>query len=185
MANELIRGRRPSPGVRRPARWLPRGGSRWVLICGPYRIVLYHYPHRGYYPFSLGHVSGQAWEHFPVPEFWGSRMKKRSISEGARKGGQKSLASQDTKFFARWPAILQHVADICYDDGSPRKPGTITLRTLGTSWQLTARDPDSGAQLVSLGQSIDEACSLLDKLLAAEDAPWELDVFASQGRKKK
>lgn len=180
-----IRGLSSRLGVHRPRRWLPRGGSAWRLHLRTVWVDLYHYPHRGYYPRASSTDSGVSWSPYPCPEWGGLKMKRKVISQGIAKGGQKSLVSQDTKAFGKFPAVMSHIGDVVYDDGSPRKPGTVTVRTLGTSWQLIAKDPDAGAQLVALGQTVDEAMILLDRLLGAEDAPWELDPFAGGGRKKK
>jgi hypothetical protein len=106
-----------------------------------------------------------------------SRMKKRA-PQATQGAGPEHLAAMETRVFGDLGNITAHCAVVRYEDGSPRQPGWVTMRTLGGAWQVTAKEPDAGCQLVSVANTLDDALAQLDLLLGAEDAPWELDPWA-------
>jgi hypothetical protein len=64
------------------------------------------------------------------------------------------------------------------------------IRTLGTQWCVTVFDPDACARLDCRATAIDDALLLAEKLLGAEEAPWEIDGYlqekaAKQTKKKR
>lgn len=110
-------------------------------------------------------------------------MKRKRQAE-AQPGGVAS-ASVASKMLADVLPILQHMAVRSYDDGAPRTPGTILVKTVGSMWQITAKDPDSKQQLIVLAATPDDALLLLSMLLEADDAPWEPDPWAKDTGPKK
>lgn len=113
-------------------------------------------------------------------------MKRRTAPSNA--SGQKHLASVETNILTQCHAIVRHCAVTQYDDGEPRKPGWITVKTFGSAWQIEAKDPDSCLALRVVENSLDEALALLTLLLESDEAPWEVDTWlqqqAAKGRKK-
>lgn len=97
------------------------------------------------------------------------------------------LAAIETLLFGNYPAIMAHLATTRLDDGSARTPGTLLLRTAGSSWTLMAKEPDECLQMQVHGQTLDDVFVLLELLLSAEKAPWEPDPWAKarQGKSKK
>lgn len=114
------------------------------------------------------------------------KMKRRTPP--ANSTGQKHLASIESNVLSQCHALIKHCAVTQYDDGEPRKPGWITIKTFGSAWQIEAKDPDSCLCLRVVENSLDEALALLTLLLESEEAPWEQDTWlmqqASKGRKK-
>lgn len=102
--------------------------------------------------------------------------------------GVKHLAAIESTIFAKCHGVVKHCSITQYEDGEPRKPGWITIKTLGSAWQVEAKDPDSCLSLRVLENSLDEALELLNLLLESEEAPWELDTWlqqqAARNRKK-
>lgn len=152
----------------------------WYLVMRDQVLKLAYYPHRGYVAMSVAPNSTGPWTALPVVEFGASQMKKRKIAEGAGAGGAKSLAPPESRLFGKLPCLISHCCEVCYDDGGIRRPGWITIQTVGTSWRVVVKDPDSEASLQALGQTLDDALVLAEKLVSAENAPWEKDAYLSQ-----
>ena len=106
------------------------------------------------------------------------RVKKKQPPSNA--GGHRHLAPIESSILAQCHALVKHCAVTQYDDGTPRKPGWITVKTLGSAWQVEAKDPDSCLSLRVLENSLDEALQLLSMLLESDEAPWELDTWLQQ-----
>lgn len=109
---------------------------------------------------------------------------KRKRQTAEQVGGVAS-ASLATKLLQELSPILQHLAVRQYDDGAIRTPGTLLVKTVGSMWQITAKDPDSRQQLLVLAATLDDALLMLSMLLEADDAPWEPDPWAKEVAPKK
>jgi len=75
-----------------------------------------------------------------------------------------------------------------YEDGTPRVPGWITIKTQGAAWQVQVKDPDSCSSFAAVGPTLDQAIETAALLLACDDAPWEADKWladaANRAKKK-
>lgn len=109
-------------------------------------------------------------------------MKKVNLLSTAGGSKAKHLAPVESNLFTAFPSLIAHLAVTRYDDGDPRQPGWVTMKTQGSIWQCVAKDPDGAASLLATGQTIDDAIALLELLLGAPDAPWEADRFLMKGR---
>lgn len=170
---------------RRPRRWTPRACFILRVHFRGRVLESWYSPHRGFMPWRLLIPTGagtQTIQHFtPVME---TRMKQRK-PQATQGGGPEHLAAVESNVLHALANIIAHCAVVRYEDGSPRQPGWVTVRTLGGAWQVTAKDPDAGCQLVSVANTVDDALAQLDLLLGADDAPWELDPWAKrQGAEK-
>ena len=96
----------------------------------------------------------------------------------------KHLAALESVVFGKLQAIVSHIGVTQYDDGEARKPGWITLSTLGSSWKVEAKDPDSCSKLVVVQTTLDDALALLCVLLESEEAPWEPDTWLAASAAK-
>lgn len=94
-------------------------------------------------------------------------------------------APMTSVLLAKLPAIREFMSATQYDDGSPREPGYMTIRTWGTQWQVTVYDPDSGARMPVRAPELDKALLLVEQLLGVEEAPWEIDRYLSEQLAKK
>ena len=106
-------------------------------------------------------------------------MKKKIIGggNGAAREVKKHLAAVESNLFHGLPAIIQHCCVTQYEDGDPRKPGWITIKTMGSAWVVQVKDPDSCCALTATAQSLDDVLALAELLLSGDEAPWEPDPF--------
>src|SRR4029453_6761526 len=110
---------------------------------------------------------------------------KRSLVKRKRQGDQSKavvphLAPLESNVFSKFHPIVAHCAVTQYEDNEPRKPGWITFKTMGSSWVIEAKDPDSCSRLVVVQTTLDDALALLSVLLESEEAPWEPDPWLAQ-----
>lgn len=176
--------RRPgrAPGRRRGS--LGNAWVRWrMALNGAIEIELAARRGCGYLPWCVRRPDRVAWM-FPgrsYDEVCGMKRKRQAVEQA---GGVAS-AALNSKMLADVLPIVQHLAVRTYDDGAPRTPGTLMVKTVGSMWQMIAKDPDSKQQLLVLAASLDDALLLLSMLLEAEDAPWEPDPYARDTGPKK
>lgn len=112
-------------------------------------------------------------------------MKRKRQADAAKTPTQ-HLAPLESNVLSKFHPIVAHCAVTQYEDGEARKPGWITFKTMGSSWVLEAKDPDSCSRLVVVQTTLDDALALLSVLLESEEAPWEPDPWlASQAAKAK
>jgi hypothetical protein len=112
-------------------------------------------------------------------------IKKRSIDVS----GVIHLAAVETVLFSQHLALVEHCALRQYDDGSPREPGWITVKTTGAAWVVQVKDPDSRKSFTAVADTLDKALDTASLLLACDDAPWEHDAwlekaYVEKSRKK-
>lgn len=106
------------------------------------------------------------------------QVKKRTVPSGGSSGeGPKHIAAVESNVFAKLPQLVAHCAVTQYDDGSPRKPGWFTVKTMGSAWVVQVKEPDTALSMQCTAQSLDDALCLADLLLGSDDAPWEPDAF--------
>lgn len=109
-------------------------------------------------------------------------MKRRNLS---LKLVPQSELSSESKLFGKMPRLTEYLTRVTYDDGEIRTPSYFTLRNRGASFEVTLYDPDSGGRLPVNGVTLDEVFFALEKLLGAEDAPWQPDRYLLSELQKK
>ena len=112
---------------------------------------------------------------------------KSPLNGGAGGNGLTAIASLDTVLLKDLQNLVHHCSVTRYSGGEPREPGWFVVRTLGTIWQVSLKDPDSCLQLAAVGLTVDEALTTADLLLSSDNGPWELDRYLERrpGRKPK
>jgi len=121
------------------------------------------------------------------PFWWeGAKNMKRRRSEVTQDSGV-AVASLDLKKLVEFLPIVQHLAVRRYDDGEPRTPGVITLRTIGSLWQAMCKDPDTRQEMPVVAQTFEDLLYLTAATLDAPDAVWQPDPWAEKmfAQKKK
>lgn len=114
-------------------------------------------------------------------------MKKRAAkTEGA---DVRHVAALETNILRDLLPLVEHCAVKKYDDGDPREPGWIQVRTQGAAWSVTVKDPDTCTSFQAVADTLDKALETAALLLSCDDAPWERDIWLEQskarsGRKK-
>lgn len=104
-------------------------------------------------------------------------LVKRKRQGDAALPNVKHLAALESNVLGKLLPIIEHCAVTQYEDGTPRKPGWITVKTMGSSWVLEAKDPDSCSRLTVVQTTLDDALALLSVTLESEEAPWEPDPW--------
>ena len=97
-------------------------------------------------------------------------MRKVKLAERA---SVKHLAALESEMFRDVMAVLEFLAMLQYDDGTPRQGGFLMMWCEGSAWKVVVKDKDSDAQMPVVGKTADEAFGTLALMLGAEDAPWE------------
>lgn len=110
-------------------------------------------------------------------------MKKKSAKVGAEAG--KHLAAVESTIFQGLMPLVEHCAIRQYDDGDPRDPGWLTVKTQGAAWVIQVKDPDSGCSFAAVADTLDKALETAALLLSCDEAPWEPDRFLAANAKKK
>jgi len=109
----------------------------------------------------------------------GDRHVKKRVPQAPKEGaaGVKHSAALESQIFGKLLPLLAHCAVNRYDDGDPRRTGWFTVKTMGSIWVVTLKEPDTALSLSCTGQTFDDALVLADLMLQSDDAPWEPDVF--------
>jgi hypothetical protein len=87
------------------------------------------------------------------------------------------LAAVETKVLASFPRIIEHLVVTKLDDGASRTPGTLMLKTLGSTFIVVVKEPDDALQMSLVGPTLDDALTLAELMLGGEQAPWEPDTW--------
>lgn len=112
-----------------------------------------------------------------------TKVKRRQPS--AEVGTVLHLAAVDSTIFGKMLPLVQHCTHTQYEDKTPRKPGWMTIKTMGAAWVVELKDPDSCSRLTVVQQTLDDALTLASVLLESEEAPWEPDPWLKQANAKK
>lgn len=171
----------------RPRRWMPKGRVEFDLVVKTVRFRLTSIPFKGicviarYRPGDVRcelAVPDERWE-FPS-------MKKKTTGTAAVQ--VKHLAALESDVFKGLLPIVEHMAVRQYEDGDPREPGWVTIKTQGSAWVVQIKDPDACVSFSAVAETLDKALETAALLLSCDDAPWEQDkwlVDAAARRKKK
>lgn len=108
-------------------------------------------------------------------------VKKRQAAAPAT---AKHLAAMESTVFGKLHPIVAHCCATQYDDGESRRPGWVTIKTMGAAWVIDVKDPDSCSCLRIVQQTLDDALALASILLESDDAPWEPDAWLAQQKAK-
>jgi len=108
-------------------------------------------------------------------------VKKKAASSETSSG--RHLAAMESNVLKDLLPLVEHMAVTRYDDGDAREPGWFQVKTVGSSWQVVLKDPDTTQQITCHGQTLDEAFALADLLLGTDSAPWEADKWARMRKK--
>ena len=103
---------------------------------------------------------------------------KRRVTVDQIPAGPSHAAAVESEVFKALHPIVAHLTVMRYDDGSPRQPGTLLVKTVGASWQITAKEPDSKAQLIVTAPTLDDALAALSLALESDQTPWQPDPWA-------
>lgn len=169
---------------RRPCCWLPRGSPTWYMRHGSRVYMLTAKPYRGICVTAMwdmcgrvGHLDPPTWTwEFPV-------MKKKSTKAASELG--RHLAAMESTIFTGLLPLVEHMAVRQYDDGDPRDPGYVTIRTTGSAWQVQVKDVDACCSFTATADTLDKALETAALLLSCDEAPWEQDRWLMDAAKRR
>lgn len=175
------------PGM--PSRSRRRGslGKAWkpfVMVVGGLKLDIVARRGWGYSLFAFHRPDGGTVLPWGECSWEEMKVKKKKKPEGGA-STHTHLAALETVLLGGHHSIVKHCAVTRYDDGDPRQPGWITLKTLGGVWQIEAKDPDTCQFLRVQQPSLDDAITLLALLLDSDEAPWEHDPWAARQKSTK
>lgn len=154
------------------------------ILTATQRVSVRYWYRRGCLATAIGPRSGLGRITLVTPEVLERLMKRKVPGAQLAVSGVRHLAAVESNILHLTPSIISHCCVTMYDDGEQRRPGWVTLSTMGSSWRVVAKDPDAAVSLTAIGQSLDDALTLMELLLSSEEAPWEPDQFLSKGKKK-
>lgn len=164
----------------KPRRYRPWGSGMFWLLTAHTRDAIRFSPFRGLHRFAI--TSRHVPYFGPLHVLGGYQgkldVKKVKLSE---RSSVRHLAALESHSFRDYLGILEALAVLQYEDGSPRQSGYLGIWTQGSTWFVRVNDKDASAQLTCEGRTIDEALATLNLMLSASDAPWE----AAKGHKRR
>jgi len=168
----------------RPCRYLPKGKGEFRVYLGHFCFLLRYTYGRGIHLAARVRRTQCPYTE-PSAMRWEKPSMKKRVAKGALAGDAKHLAPIETNRFSDLMPLVEHCAFRKYDDGDPREPGWITIKTQGAAWCVQVKDPDGCVSFTAVGQSLDQALDTAALLLACDEAPWEPDSFLSASRARK
>lgn len=178
----LTRGR--TAVIRRGGNKLPERGERQFFVELPRGLLLIRWRVReGYRAVGLYERD----KRFPVRiedlSYWVPNMAMRRRQTDGDPPPIPAL-SAETTLLKKHPLIMEWVTATAYDDGAMRQPGYYTMRNRLVEFEMTFYDPDAGLRLPVRHREHDKCWALAEQLLAAPDAPWEVDKYLWEHKPK-
>lgn len=173
--------------IRRPWQWARKGSYNFEIQVNRVRFLLTSIPFKGTCCIAR-YNDYQGERNRPVAdvvtEYPSMAIKKRE----SKAKDIKHLAQVESRIFEGLLSLVEHMALMQYEDGTPRLPGWVTIKSQGAAWAVQIKDPDSCCSFTAVGPTLDAACETAALLLACDDAPWEADKWladaATRAKKK-
>lgn len=171
-------------GVTRPRVWLPRREQWYYLTDHRVRYALHWRPWYGLWQVAeiilgLGDVERRI--RTPRPSERGMKKLKIDSATGVVPIG----VTNTSVMWGKLAKLREHLTATAYDDGTIRDPGYMWIKTTLTQWVITIFEPSACARLDVRGPTLDDTLLLVEKLLSAEEAPWEIDSYLQDKAAKK
>lgn len=95
---------------------------------------------------------------------------KREHRDKQRKAGK--FSPPDDPLLEKLPRLAEAVADVFWDDGSPREPYTLSVNWSTGMCLLQLNDKEEGRSVAVTAPGLSAALLLLEELLVAGHLPW-------------
>jgi hypothetical protein len=156
----------------KPRCFMPIGPQWFYLLTADGCIGMSYVPFQGVFRQARWSRSVERNEAGYGAEWTARRPSVRKVKLADR-ASVKHLAALETEALRDYMAVIEHLALLQYEDGTPRKGGFLMIWTEGSQWRVKLLDNDADAFLPCVGRTFDEALGTLTLMLGAEDAPWE------------
>lgn len=173
---------RVGQGVQRPRSWTPDHPKKYAWVYGRYMLLVDWNRYIGYRPVGamldlLGVVT---------PLLVGSRekkVKKPQVSAAAPEQPPEEYKPYESATFKKFPRLVAFLADHWYDDGTPRKRGSLWIDSEGSFWKALIKEPSLLLCARIRAASLEDLLKALETFLGLDSPPWEPDQYA-QGKVK-
>ena len=78
----------------------------------------------------------------------------------------------DLTWQQRYPAISEYMLSVTWDDGSPRKPSSLSIRFGSDGVVVSLQDQELKQGAYTTAETVDEALTLLNDAIAAGKCRW-------------
>jgi len=168
----------------RPRRFMPHGTCHFRVGLND---VVYHLTSEWWVGIWLTAISFRgpdfrAREGLVIPV--GRPVVKKKTAATPAGDGARHIAAVETEILKGLMPLVEHCALVRYDDGDPRSPGWLTIKTIGAAWCVQVKDPDSCNSFQFVSDTLDHALEGAALLLACDDAPWQPDAWLKKSKGK-
>lgn len=95
---------------------------------------------------------------------------KRESRDRQKKAGK--FVSPADPVLSALPRLAEAVADMFWDDGSPREPWSLSVNWATGDCTLQLNDKEEGRSVSTTAPSLEEGLRLLEQLLERGHLPW-------------
>jgi len=104
-----------------------------------------------------------------MPEMEYLAMRKREKTNGA----SVAAAVPDDAWFAdQYPRITEYLADVKWDDGTPREPSTLSIGFVDGGVRIALNDKDGRQSAYTNAHTVQDALKALEDALEADLVTW-------------
>lgn len=169
--------------IRRPWQWLPKRPSFFFVRVKLARFLLTWKPFAGMAVTARWDKYRDVRDTPPAScemEFPAMAIRRRET----KAKDIKHLAPVESRIMDGLLSLVEHMCLLQYEDGTPRLPGWITLKSQGAAWCCQIKDPDSCSSFAAVGSTLDQALETAALLLSCDDAPWEADKWLLEAQRR-
>jgi hypothetical protein len=178
---------RATHGVQRPRSWTPEFSGQYAWKYGRWMLLVNWNRYTGYRP--VGAQLDKLGVHTPVlVGSRESRMKKPQVSAVAPEQPPEEYKPYESVTFKKFPRLVAFLADQWYDNGEPRKRGSLWIDSEGSFWKAMIKEPSLFLCARIRAASLEDLLKALETFLGLDSPPWEPDQYALEkttGKKKK
>jgi hypothetical protein len=99
-----------------------------------------------------------------------------SRSVGAAQAAGQTRGAEDEAFSLRFATLHEFLTQLVWEDGKPRKPGSILLFTDQARWKLLVHDKDARMGAFLTGNTVDGLLQDADDGLSNGSLDWRKDT---------
>lgn len=182
-----VYGPRMTVGVQKPRSWTPEFSGRFAWKYGPWMLLVNWNRYAGYCP--VGAQLDKPGVVTPViVATREAKVRKPQVTVEVPERPPEDYRPYESKTFKAFPRLVAFLADQWYDDGSPRKRGSLWIDSEGSFWKAMLKEPSMFLCARIRAASLEDLLKAVETFLGLDAPPWEPDEYAREkasGKKKK